>query len=431
VFGKDLRGLLFAAWIPLIFFIVRVADALVFDVIMSRRRNVVAPQLLREIFAIVVYFALFAWTIKEVFHTSITAWLATTTILAAVIGLALQDTLGNLFSGIAIHLEDAFEVGDVIHSGDYYGVVESVTWRATRIRTFNNNVVILPNSQLARERIELFPRNNLNARVLQFGVDYHVPPAAVIEVLMQAAAHIEGVARDMPVTARVGGFGDSAVTYEVKYFTRDYSMRDRIDASIRKAVWYAFRRNDISFATPIRSYAPYTPPKLAAQDVKPEEIVERLQQVRLFSPLPADALARLAAGARTHFYSKGETILRHGAAGDSMFVVHQGTVSVRINDDSASGWHEVAQLDPGMIFGEMALLTGEARTADVAALTDVVALEIVKEALQPILQAHPELASAMAAKITERRDHLDSLRSADDEEEERSVLSRIRDWFGL
>lgn len=430
IFGKDLHGLLFVAWIPLIFVIVRLIDTLAFDIIIARRRNLNAPLLLRQMVGIVAYFLLFGWAISAIYGTSLTAWLTTTTVLAAVIGLALQDTLGNLFAGIAIHLEDAFEVGDVIHSGEFTGVVEGVTWRATRIRAFNNQVIILPNSQMSKDRIEVFPRNNLNARVLQFGVDYHVQPATVMDVLTQAAAHIDGIARDMPVIARVGGFSDSSVTYELKYFARDYAMRDRIDAEIRKAVWYAFQRNEISFATPIRSYAPYTPPK-AQVHVTPEQAFERLKDVQIFAPLSDEARMALAKAAKVHFYSKGEAILRHGAAGDSMFVVHEGTVSVRISDESPVGWHEVAQLGPGMVFGEMALLTGEARAADVAALTDVVSFEISKDALGPILRDNPDLAQAISTKVMERRDHLDELRNANVEEEETTLLSRIRNYFGL
>jgi len=429
IFGKDLRGLLFVAWIPLIFAVVRLLDRVVFDIIIARR-SVTAPLLLRQMIGIIGYVLLFGWTISAIFHTSLTGLLTTGTVLAAVVGLALQDTLGNLFSGIAIHLEDAFDVGDVIHSGEFIGVVEGVSWRATRLRCFNNQLVVLPNSQMAKDRIEIFPRTNLNGRVLAFGVDYHVAPAMVIDVLVDAARHVDGVARDMPAFARVAGFADSSVTYELKYFSRDYSMRDRIDAEVRKAVWYAFHRNQISFATPVRSYAPYTPPKAQAQ-VNPEQMLQRLADVKIFLPLSAEAHQTLAKAARTHSYSKGETIIRHGAAGDSMFVVHEGTVSVRIADDSPMGWHEVAQLGAGSVVGEMALLTGEVRAADVAAMTDVIALEISKDALGPILHEHPELAKAISEKVMERRDRLDEIRSVSPEEEEQTILSRIKSYFGI
>jgi small-conductance mechanosensitive channel/CRP-like cAMP-binding protein len=430
LFGAHLERLEFVAIAALIIFFVRLVDTLIFDVAMSRRRNVIAPQILRQILSIILYFLLFAWTLSELFHYS--PWTALTggALLAAILGLALQETLGNLFSGIALSMEGGFEAGDVLHSGDYYGVVESVSWRATRIRGVNNQLIVLPNSVIARERLEVFPHNNLNGRVLQIGVDYHVAPATVIGIFTQAAAHVEGIARERPPIARVGSFGDSAVIYEIKYYTRDYSLRERIDADVRKAVWYALQRNGIAFATPIRTYAPYTPPK-AGEQVPQDEIVQRLQEVDILSPLSPPAHEQLAQATKVHVYSRGEAILHAGAAGDSMFVVHNGTVSVRLSDADTPGGYEVAQLGPGSVFGEMALLTGEKRAADVIALTDVLTLEIGKESLQPILLDHPELAGAISEKVIERRDHLALVRAENQEEESQTVLSRIRAYFGL
>jgi small-conductance mechanosensitive channel/CRP-like cAMP-binding protein len=425
-----LEGSRFLALAALIIFVVRLVDAVVFDLIMRRRRDVVAPQLLRQIVSIAVYLLLFAWALRLFFDYDVTTALTTGAVLAAVIGLALQDTLGNLFGGIAMHMEGSFNVGDVLHSGDYVGIVESVSWRATRMRGFNNQMIVLPNSVIARERLEVFPRSRLTARVLQLSVDYNIPPATVIGILSQAAAHIDGVARDLPCFARVASFADSAVIYEIKYHTRDYSERDRIDADIRKAVWYALHRNKIAFATPIRAYQVYTAPDVQ-HAISADDVRARLSEVDVLSPLSEEARATIAAATRIHFYSKGETILRHGTAGDSMFVVHAGTASVRLPDDSPEGWHEVAQLGSGTVFGEMALLTGETRTADVIALTDVTALEIGKDSLQSILHGHPELASAITAKVVHRRGHLDALRSEEAEEEETTIVSRVKAWFGL
>ncbi len=430
--GRDFRLLLFAAYVSLVFLIVRVFDSVVFD-LLSRRRNVAVPRLLRDLVALILYFALLLSLISYVFPgANVKGILTTSAVLAAILGLALQDTLGNLFSGIALHMEDSFEVGDVLRSGEFIGVIEGLTWRATRIRTFTNNVVIVPNSVLARERFEVFPHQNLNARILNVPIDYHHPPVTVIEVLTRATANVEGVAREMPCLARVAGFGDSSVNYEIKYFTRDYSQRDRIDADIRKAVWYAMKRNGISIPFPVRSYQPYKPPqKTPHHEIPRDRLVQRLMEVRVLSPLSGEAHEALADAAALHFYSRGETILRAGAEGHSMFIVHEGTVSVRIADDSTEGWEEAAQLGEGSVFGEMALLTGETRTADVVALTDVTAIEIGKEALDPILHDHPELASALAAKVMERRDRLAILRAAAPDEAETTVLSRIRAYFGI
>ncbi len=430
-FGDIHAYLQFAAYAALIFFGVRAIDLVVFDVVFSRRRKVAAPQLLRGIVSMVLYVLLFASAFSTIFpRFDVRGALTGTAVVAAVIALALQDTLGNLFAGIALHMEGTFEVGDVIHSGEHVGMVEQVSWRATRIRGYNNEVVVLPNSLISRERLEVYPRNNLNARVLQVGVDYHVAPATVIGILTQVAAHVDGVARELPALARVAAFGESSVLYEIKYYTRDYSARDRIDADIRKAIWYALRRNGISIPFPIRAYQPYTPPAADHQGT-PEEIFDRLRAVDILEPLSDSALQTLAAAARMHFYSRGEAILRHGTVGDSMFVVHSGNVVVRLPDDSMTGWHQVAQIGPGGVFGEMALLTGEMRTADVVATTDVVAVEITKESLQPILNGHPDMARAISHQIMQRKEHLEAIRGTTPEEEELTLMSRIRSYFGL
>ncbi|HYS53968.1 MAG TPA: mechanosensitive ion channel family protein [Thermoanaerobaculia bacterium] len=426
-FGDMHAYLEFAAYAALIFLLVRLLDTFVFDFVL--RRQVAAPQILRGLISIVLYAILFASAFSTIFNYKVGTLLTGGALLAAVLGLALQDTLGNLFSGIALHMEETYEIGDVVHTGDYMGVVEGVSWRATRLRGFNNQLVVVPNSVIARERLEVFPRNNLNARIISVGIDYNAAPATVIGILTQVATHVEGVARERPCLARVSSFGDSAVIYDIKYFTRDYSGRDRIDADIRKAVWYALRRNGISIPFPIRSFQPYLPP--TSEQVTPEEIFQRLRAVDVLEPISDQGLQSVVAAVKMHFYSKGEAILRHGTSGDSMFVVHVGSVAIRVPDDSLTGWHQVAELGPGTVFGEMALLTGEMRTADVVAMTDVVALEIGKESLHPIMAVHPDLAGAISHQIMLRREHLESLRAADREQEELTLMSRIRSYFGL
>ncbi len=431
-FGKDHRGLLFVAVVPAVLVLVRLIDWLVFDFAFSRRRHVQAPQLLREIFAIVLYIVFFIWAASVIFEKfSFTGFLATGSLLAVVLGFALQDTLGNLFAGLSLHLDGSFVIGDVIRSGDHIGVVEGIRWRGTRIRTFANNIVTLPNAILARDRLEIFPLGNLNARIVIVGMDYHVAPAAAIDVLQRAAANVEGVAREIPCLARVGAFGESAVQYEIKYWTRDYSRRDTIDSDIRRAVWYAMHRNGLAIPYPIRSVQPYRPPVRKDHQLSSEQILARLDAVEIFTPLSDGAHQSMAGSSHVHFYPRGETILRRGDDGRSMFVIHEGTVSIRIPDGESRELKEVASLQAGMFFGEMSVLTGQSRSAYAVAVTDVVLIEIGKEALEPILRDHPELASSISAKVVERRSSLDSFRASIRDDQETSMLEKIRSYFGI
>ena len=169
-FGTHQELLQFLAVATLIILIVRVIDTLVFDVIMSRRRGVSAPPLLRDLTSIALYLIFFVTALSTILKFDIRTALAGGTVVAAVLALAAQETLGNLFAGIALHLEDSFEVGDVIRSGEHIGTVETVSWRATKIRTFNNDLAILPNSVIARDRLEVHPHGNFNGRTLSVGI---------------------------------------------------------------------------------------------------------------------------------------------------------------------------------------------------------------------------------------------------------------------
>ncbi|MGH9459274.1 MAG: cyclic nucleotide-binding domain-containing protein [Thermoanaerobaculia bacterium] len=424
--AENLRYLQFLAAIPAIIAAVRLFEILLFDFFLWRRTREHVPTLLREIVAFVLYFILFGLAINLILKISLTGYVISGTVLAAVLGLALQDTLGNLFAGISLHVEKTYEVGDVLRSGDAIGTVEWASWRATQVRTLDNDLLIIPNAILARERLEVFPRDNLNARVVRVSAGYEYQPARVIAVMERAAKHVNGVATEIAPIARIGDFAESGVVYELKYWTRRYDIHQAIDAEIRKALWYAFARGGIAVARPIRSVERRRP---AAPPVVPEaRIAERLANVEVFAPLSAEERERLVERIAVQYFGRGELILRRGEGGDSMFVVEEGSVSVRRGEEQNAV--EVARLGPGEMFGEMGLLTGQGREASVVAESDVVALEIDKESLHPILQQNPRLVETISRIVAERRTRLAQGPQSLDETQPR-LFARIASWFGI
>lgn len=420
------RYLALGAAIAAIVVLVRLLDVVLFDVFLEKRKRERTPGLLRQIIALALYAVLIGAAYLIIFEKGNLGFLLTGTVVAAVLGLALQDTLGNLFAGIAIHVERTFEVGDVLRTGDTIGVVEFSSWRATRIRTFSNDLVVVPNSLLARERLEVFPKDNLNARLVLVSAGYEFPPVRVIDVLQRAVRNVEHVASEFPAIARVASFEDSGVAYELKYWTRRYELSDAINAEIRKAVWYAFHRSGISIPFPVRSVARFrqTPPEIVSH----EEIASSIDRTEVFRPLSAEEKATLLHGIRVSVFGRGETVLRAGDPGDSMFILQTGTVSVRRGAEA--GGRELVQLGGGDMFGEMALLTGEPRGATVVAESDVTALEIPKSSLQPILKRNPALAEAISAIVDRRREDLDATGGIT-RETQQTLFSRIAAWFGL
>jgi len=134
-------------------------------------------------------------------------------------------------------------------------------------------------------------------------------------------------------------------------------------------------------------------------------------------------------------YAPGELILRRGDPGDSMFVIYRGNVEVRLPSRDGNNTQQVAELNPGSFFGEMALLTGEPRNADVITIGEVETLEIRKSVLQQLLDDNEALAEALSRTIAERQLRLDEYARSMPEEERRvkaqTILRRIKRFFSL
>jgi potassium efflux system protein len=135
--------------------------------------------------------------------------------------------------------------------------------------------------------------------------------------------------------------------------------------------------------------------------------------------------------------SVGQIIVRQGEAGDSLFIIVEGVVNVqvRLEDNNVI---EVARLGAGSFFGEMALLTGQDRTATVIALNETYVFEIIKADILPLLQRQPEASKLISKVLTERQLMTKSKMGnlLQDPQIERDVIYKrmlrgIRDFFGL
>ncbi len=431
--AAPLRVLVFiqlALWLSLMLLVVRLLGQFVFGFIFRLRKGQEAPRLIRDIFTIIAYVLIVASLLKHYFDLSLGALLSGSALLGVILGLALQDTLGNLFAGISLHADKPFEVGDVITVGKWTGVVESVTWRAAKIRTFTNHLVLVSNSQIAKEYVEVCPRENANARLVLFNALYTDSPAKVIHVVREAVREAENVDRDITPIVRIRNMGDSGVDYEVKYWLENYARYNDTDALVRQRVWYAFRRAGLNFAYPTQTLYVERPRPPRTHGV--DGLSERLAAVDIFAPLSPDELSSLAANSESHVYAPGEVIIRTGEAADSMFVVHHGRVEVRIPGDDGREQRTVASLCEGNFFGEMALFTGQPRTASVVAVEETEVVEIGHLAMKHLFDTNPELVESLSHIIAERRAALDATAATKTvEEESEGIMSSIRRFFGM
>src|SRR5712692_850115 len=235
---------------------IRALNAALFDLAFRLRRGYEAPTLVRNIFTLIAFTILVVAVFKSLYSdVNLGALFTTSAIFGVIIGLALQDTLGNFFAGISLHADRPFQVGDVITVGQQKltGVVEGVTWRAIKIRTFQNHVVLVANSNAAKEAIEVCPRDNLNARLVFFSTLYTDSPAKTIHVAREAVRDADNVSPKITPIVRMRNIGETSIEWEIKYWLEDYAKYNDTDALVRQRTWYALRRNGLTFAFPTRT----------------------------------------------------------------------------------------------------------------------------------------------------------------------------------
>jgi len=412
---------------------VRALNALFFGLAYQLKR-IDAPTLIRNIFTIVAFTILFLIAFTFLFpEVNLGALFTTSAIFGVILGLALQDTLGNFFAGISLQADRPFQVGDVITVGAqrHTGVVEEISWRAIKIRTFTNHVVLIANSNAAKEPIEVCPRDNLNARIVLFNTLYTDSPAKTIHVVREAVREADNVSDKITPIVRIRNLGDNGVDYEVKYWPEDYAKYNDTDALIRQRIWYAFRRAGLNFAFPTRTLYVERPSRLAQRDGDGSAITERLSAVDIFAPLSVDETTMLAQAAVRHVFAPGETVIRAGEPGSSMFVVHKGKVRVQVSENGRP--RTVATLNEGDFFGEMALFTGEPRTANVLALEETEVLEIGHAAMKRVFDTNPDLVESLSFIMAERRQGLASQSedAAASTHSSAGILSAIKRFFGI
>lgn len=382
------------------------------------------------IFYIVAFFIVFQTQFPDV---QLAALFTGSTIVGIVVGLALQDTLGNLFSGLALQADQPFQVGDVIViPGRGEGVVEMVSWRGVKIRTFQNKLLVISNSVLGKETVEVAPKDNLNAKAVFFNTLYSHSPTKTIQFVREAVRQVDNVSNKMRPVVRIRNLGDNGIDFEVKYWLDDYTIQHDTDALIRQRIWYVFQREKIDFAYPTRTLHIEAKPEEAAPEIVFNAIAEQLNRISIFNPLSDEEIEQLANASTSRVYAPGEAVVRAGQVGNSMFVIIRGSVKVQITENNYQ--KTVNTLAEDDFFGEMSLLTGEPRSANVIAIVETEVLRIDKNGLKPILEANPTLVEVISELIEERKTVLTNDESEDDEElstPRKGAIRKIRKFFGL
>jgi small-conductance mechanosensitive channel len=233
---------------------VKTARILVFEYLFLGYRREGVPLLLVNLATLALSIVLAGWIATEIFGVRLAPLLATSAILSLVLGLALQDTLGNLFAGVAMQFDKPYEIGDWIEvtsgSSTWTGKVHEISWRATVLIGLGDELLTIPNRAMGQAEISNFtPQTGHFLRRLVFRVAPAEDPAKVKAALLRAARRVPGIKKFPAPLALVTETHESWLPYKLIYSIDDYGAQFVLADTIIDEVLLEFRKEGIALAT--------------------------------------------------------------------------------------------------------------------------------------------------------------------------------------
>ncbi|HEX2116648.1 MAG TPA: mechanosensitive ion channel family protein [Alphaproteobacteria bacterium] len=417
----QLHRLLSAAWwLVLGLFLFLSLEVVIWRALQAHK--MAPPKLLVDLVRALVFVVAIFGALSAFFDQTLTGLLATSGVVAIVLGFALQSTLADLFSGIALNLERPFRVGDWLNlDSGIVGQVVQTNWRATHLRTLDGNDVVIPNSKMAAAQLTNFDQPARSLRqTITIPLPADISPARVQGVLIASAMRCERVLADPPPRALVGEFQDGKVVYRLDYWIESFRGEPDIRSEVSAEVWRALDVAGVSLiwlgdqakTAPSPSRDKRIEEKRKAQILAHRaltltqaahgEVDRLLTRVDLFRQLDDEHRRAIADCMARADVARGQAVVEQGEKSDCLFIIGEGLLEVSVT--APNGERKVVnRLCSAQVFGEMALLTGEARSATVRAVLPSVVYAISKSDFLAILRDYPELAAALGEILQQRK----------------------------
>ena len=334
---------------------------------------------------------------------------ATSAVITAVLAFSMQDTLGNVLGGVTLQLDNSLRVGDWVKVDDVSGRVTDVHWRFTSIETRNRELVILPNGWLMKNRFTVLraPEGAPFAwrRAVQINIESTADPETVIRALERSVldAEIPFVLTSPAPSAILSEVAFGYCRYTLRYWLSDPQFDDPGDSSVRVHALSALARAGVQLGVPMEERLMVKENdnwRSAASEREAGKRLDAIRHTELFANLPEEEQQMLAGHLVHAPFAAGDVITRQGAVAHWLYLIIRGEARVFV--DGPQGRLQVAVLRDGAIFGEMGMLTGEARSASVMAVTAVDCYRLDKAGFSKVIQQRPEIATEMTAIVAAR-----------------------------
>ncbi|MCP4923350.1 MAG: mechanosensitive ion channel [bacterium] len=362
------------------------------------------------------------------------------------VAFALQGPVLDAFAGAISDIQHPYRLGDWVSlkEGKIKGKVVDMNWRATTLLSHDHETYVVPNGEFIKEGFKNYswPKNHYIDNIT-VSLDHDVGLDRAQRILKSAVLSVPGIVQHGDCFVYAAGVNSGGVDYCVRYYVDDHSQWRRVRHAVLHAITHQLHTYGLKISETIGEYGLIRggndiieKPAMTAEDA--------VEKIDLFASLTDASRKKLAQKTMTLSVPEGTTLVQQGDSGDSMYLIAEGSVDIVLEGVTKKGKKEkdqhLAILGAHQFFGDMALLTGEKRSATVKARTHVIAYKVTKEALAPILKSKPELVEALATVVSQRQ--MDTQKTMDDaqaRDQERKkakeaagkLSARIKQFFSL
>lgn len=215
---------------------IRLSQILIYIYLFYSHINMAVPRLIANMFTAFVTLIITSWLASFVFGIQLTTLLATSAVFSVILGLALQDTLGNLLAGVGLQIDKPYQIGDWIEvqSGTtkWVGQVTEITWRATFLVGFMDELILVPNRTIAQSQVIIYNHKKLPRIAQAFYLKHSAPHDKAKEIILASLLTISDVLQAPPPRVLFTEITESWVTAKVFYTINDYGLRYRINDKV-------------------------------------------------------------------------------------------------------------------------------------------------------------------------------------------------------
>ena len=363
------------------------------------------PQLFLDIFRVLLVLTGGAIVLSYVWNVELGGLVTALGLGSFVLGLALQDTLGNLFSGIALVYEKPFTEGDWIQVDDEFGRVTEMNWRAVRIVTREGKMIVFPHLMIGQGMIINFSQpTKVHVIKVELSFSYADPPNKVKAAILETCLSTPDILDDPEPEVKTQEYADSSIKYEVEFAIADFRYHEEVTDDFMTRVWYTAKRHQLLIPFPQLTL------HRAEEKVKPKEehevlLSKGLERLPNFLDIEATHVPSLKDGSVVLHYGKDEVIFRQGDLTGNLYVILEGEVILSSRGENGKNVI-VNKLNQGDFFGEVAILSSRTSSMTAEASSDIRVMLIETDEVMDMVSKNPKLAFQLDEVMDLRRNSI-------------------------